>query len=551
VALVVAAVFLVHETRGTTFWVDEWSWALERRGWDVDTFLRPHNEHLSLLPLLIYKVLFTTVGLDHYGAFRALVIAGHLGCVTLVFAYASRRVGSLAALGLATVMLFLGPAWQNIVSPFQVTWLISLGAGVAALLALDRRDRTGDVLACVCLAVSLASSGLGLAIAIGVLLELALTRRGWRDLWIVAIPGLPYALWWVTYQDAQFVQGNIDQTPHFAVESFAGALSALTGLAGSGIPDGIDPLAWGRPLAVLALIALAWGLARQRPVAPRVMGLLVMVLAFWLLTGLRRAMISPPDASRYLYVGALFIVLIAVELARGLRLSRAATLVLGVAVAAIVLTNAGTLRDAGRFLRTQADAARADLAALEAVRGRVGPRYVAASFPGTPFVVIRAGQYYSAADDYGSPAYSPSELANAPEPARVTADAELIRADRVRLEPGGAGEPGSRPPTVLPGARGELSERAGCLAFRPSPVRAHDAAPLFEVTVPPSGLVVRNGSSAARVDVRRFAAGYSRMDPDTVVPRAAAVLRIQPDRLRRPWHARVAAQGRVSVCGLR
>jgi hypothetical protein len=549
--LVVAAAFLLHETRGTTFWVDEWGWALNRRGWDVGTFLEPHNEHLSLIPIAIYKLLFATAGLDHYTPFRVMGIAAHLGCTTLLFVYASRRVGGFLALCLAAVMLFLGPAWQDIISPFQLTWLISLSAAIGALLALDRADRRGDMLACGLLAVALASSGLGLPVALGLFAELALGRRRWRDLWIVGVPMLPYALWWLVYQDAQFVKGNIDQMPRFAADSAAGALGALSGLAGSGVPAGVDALAWGRPLAVLAAIGLVWGVTRQRAIPPRVIGLLVAVVAFWLLTGLRRAMISPPDASRYLYVGALFVVLLTTELARGVVLTRRTALLVGIVTAAIVLSNAGTLRDGGRFLRAQADLARADLAALAIARDSVEPGYVAAAFPGTPFVVIRAGPYFAAAEDYGSPAYSLAELESAPEPARLVADAELIRANRVGLRPSAASDGLAGPPSVLLGARGEVSEEGACVTFRPTGVRANDAAPTFEVTVPPAGLFVRTGAGTARIDVRRYAAGYSRVAPNIVAPASTATLRIAPDRARQPWRARVTSQERVRVCALR
>ncbi|MEA2455604.1 MAG: hypothetical protein QOI45_1866, partial [Thermoleophilaceae bacterium] len=142
--LVVAGVFLMHQTRGNTLLSDEWRWAVERLDNDVGTFLTPHNDHLSLVPVAIYKVLFATVGIGNYVPYRLLVTAGHLGCVALLFAYASRRVGGWLALLAAALILFLGPGWQNMLWPFQIAWLISIGAGIGALLLLDRDDRAGD-----------------------------------------------------------------------------------------------------------------------------------------------------------------------------------------------------------------------------------------------------------------------------------------------------------------------------------------------------------------------------------------------------------------------
>jgi hypothetical protein len=36
--LAAAAALVLHETRGTTIWFDEWSWALERRGGGASSF---------------------------------------------------------------------------------------------------------------------------------------------------------------------------------------------------------------------------------------------------------------------------------------------------------------------------------------------------------------------------------------------------------------------------------------------------------------------------------------------------------------------------------
>src|SRR5262249_7292455 len=85
VLLLATGIFLFRETRATTLWFDEWSWALHRRGGGADALLDPHNQHLSLIPVAIYKLLFATAGLGDYRPYRALGIIGHLGCVALVF----------------------------------------------------------------------------------------------------------------------------------------------------------------------------------------------------------------------------------------------------------------------------------------------------------------------------------------------------------------------------------------------------------------------------------------------------------------------------------
>ncbi len=547
--LLVAAAFIFYETRGTTFWGDEWTWVLDRRGNDLDTFLEPHNEHLSLIPIAIYKVLFTTVGLEHYAPYRILVIAAHLGAAVLVFVYANRRVGSVAALCATALLLFLGPAWQNILWPFQIAWLVSLAAGVGALLALDRGDSRGDVTACALLAVALASSGLGVAIAMGILVELALARRRWREVWIVAIPLVPYAVWWAVYRPAGLVQGNIDLAPHFAAESAAGTLSALVGLAGPGVPD-VDALEWGRPLGVVAALSLIWLLSRSERISPRVLGLLTTMVAFWVLTALRRAMLQEPDTSRYLYVGAVFVLLLVAELARPTTPMRRVAIVLVAVVAAAILSNAGILRDGGRYLRSQAEIARADLAAIELARDSIPKGYIA-NFPGTPFILLSARPYLEAAEDYGSAAYSPAELPDAPEAARLVADAELIRIHHIALGPASRDASVGAAPEVTKVEGGSVTDRSTCVEFRPASVRAAEPAPSLELTVPATGVLVRTSEGSARVDVRRFAAGFSTPERNIVAPSAAATLRVPSDSAEQPWRARVTPQDRVSVCALR
>jgi hypothetical protein len=547
VALAAAAVLLVHQTRGTTLWFDEWQWLLYRRGHGLDTFLRPHNEHLSLVPIAVYKLLFATVGVARSAPYRGLVIAEHLLCVVLVFVYASRRVGGFLALLAAVVLLTLGPGWQNFLWPFQISWLTSLSAGVGALLMLDRADRAGDVAACGLLALSLAGSGIGLPIAAALVVEVLWRRR--RSAWVVAGPLAVYAVWWVAYRPAGLVRDKILLTPRFGADAAAGAASALAGLGDAALTANGAVSAWGPPLVLCALALLAWRLGRLGRVPPRVAALLVALVGFWVLTGLRRAEFTRPDSSRYVYVGALLMLLLIVELAGGSEPRRPVRMLLAAAVAAIVVSNLGQLRAGARYLRDQAALARADLAALETGRPLVPPGYVAHEFPGYPFVVVRAGAYFSAARAFGTPADSEAQLAAAPEGARLLADAELARIDGVAL---GA----SRPRTAAAGAPavdgaigGTATASGACVSFRPRPAGPAEPAPAMALTLPAGGLALSAGGGPAAISVRRFAAEFQ-------APRlrlgagATASLRIAADRAREPWHVRVAPAARAVACAL-
>jgi hypothetical protein len=553
VCLAAGGVLLYHETRGTTLWFDEWTWVLQRRGGSLSTFLSPHNEHLSLVPVTIYKLLFATAGIGDYRPYRVIVIACQLLVVTLVFVYARRRVGGFLALAGALLILFLGPGWQNFIWPFQIGWLISLAAGLAAFLSLDREDRRGNVAACILATISLASSGVGVAFALGLAVELGLRRARWSELWIVAIPLALYALWWLGYQQTNFDRHSIVLAPSFVANEAASVMAGLLGLGGPVIPSQAaysgTLLQWGPPLIVAGAVVLVWRLLAVSALRPRVFALLTVAGSFWLLTALSRATETFPFASRYIYVGGLLVVLIAVELARGGRVPGWLKLVLGVAIAAVLASNVGALRAAAGFLRGQGSQTAAALAALDLTRGTVSPNFVATGVPGFPFVVVRAGQYFAAQRRLGSPAASAGQLAGYPEDARLVADSELVAIHRIAVQPVARAAPSGMAPTVDITTGGSAAKHGGCVDFTPDPVSSATApADALAVTMPPRGVTVSVRGGPAALAIRRFAAEFQPLG--TLAAGRTGIIRIAPDLAPEPWHLRIMPAGTAIVCGL-
>jgi hypothetical protein len=434
-------------------------------------------------------------------------------------------------------------------------WLISLAAGIGALLMLDRGDRRGDVAASALVGLALASSGLGLPIAAGVLVDVLWGRRQWRAVWIAAAPLAVYAVWWLAYQDTGIMRQNIALAPGFAADAAAGALAALTGLteirpdANGILADAGGGLGWGRPLAVLAASALAWRLLALRPVPARVLALLAIPVAFWLLTGLQRAHVGSPEASRYLYVGGVFILLLAVEAARGVVVPRVVPVALAAAVGLAVISNLGDLRAGARYLRIQDAVERADLAALELSRAGLPPGYVAARFPGTPFISIGARAYLAAAKADGSPADTPAELAAAPEPARQNADAELVNLRRVAVS-AGAPPPAGAAPAVDTTAGGTATRRGACVRFRAAAVTSSADGPELQLAVPAGGVRITAAGGPVTLAARRFGVGFAEPPLATVAPGATAGVRVAHDDVAQPWHLSLRPQSSVNACGL-
>lgn len=530
--------YLYRQTRGTNFWFDEWDWILHRRGGSIGSFLDPHNQHLSLVPVTIYKVLFATAGIGDYRPYRVLVTLCHLLLVALLFAYARRRVPPPMALLCSLVLLFFGPGWQNFLWPFQLSWLISLAAGVAALLMLDRADMTGSVGAAVMLGVSLASSGIGLPITVGVVVELLLRRASRRELLIFAVPIALYVIWWIGYQQAGVGRHALVLAPGFTANEAAGAIAALLGLGGQLMPS--QPgnsgtlLEWGRPLVVLAVIALTWRVLRGGGARPRLVALLVMLASFWILTALSRSqpigLLLPgdPAASRYLYVGGLLVLLIAVELVQDTRPRVLAWTITTVVAVAAVVSNFGVLRDAARYLREQGSHTTAALAALDISRGTGHDSAVATQLPGFPFEVVPARQYFAAARDLGSPIATPPRLNAVPASEWVWTDAELMDIYHMAFVP-----------ARLPGDRCVLVTRPAFTANGSAPTG-------LQVTVPPAGLEVTASNGDADVAIRRFAQQFRPLG--TISSGSRVTLRVPTDHSKQPWQVSIVPNGRATVC---
>ncbi|HWM12439.1 MAG TPA: hypothetical protein VNO82_23970 [Solirubrobacteraceae bacterium] len=542
--LVITGAWLMYESRGTTLWFDEWLFALEYDDNSLGDIIEPTNGHPTLVPVLVYRLLFATVGIDGSAAYRAVGVGGHLLVVAVLFVYTLRRAGAAVALVAAVLILFLGPGWQNIVWGLQIGWLVSIAGGLGALLALDRRDRAGDIAACALVFLTIAASGPGIAIAAGLIVEVVRTR-GWRGAWIALAPFGLFALWWLAYQDSGAVRRTVTLAPGFAADSAAATLSALAGLSGPLLGEETASPGWGRPLALAAAALVVWRLWGMERVPTRVWTLLAVLGAFWFLTGVQRAGIGPAESSRYVYVGAVFAVALAVELVRGVAIPRRAWIVIAAAVAVITVANIGDMRSGAAFLRDQGLLTRTGLTAVEIARPVLDPGQELGAIPGYPLVVVRAGQYFDIERDLGTPAATVDELAGAAENVRLRADEELTAMHGVTLLPSEPARAGAAP-MVDAVAAGEVGERDGCVEFTPAAAGPAEPRPALDLTIPTGGLVI---TGEATVAVRRFADGF----PDDPIGRisrgGSGLLAIRADGAPQPWHARVAPAGRVTACG--
>jgi hypothetical protein len=529
-----------------TFLSDDWAFLIFRRGFGAHQVFDPHNEHIAVIPVLVYKAVLGVFGMTSQQPLRAVSIPVFLTSVVLLFVWLRRRVGDWLALAGALPILFLGTSGEVLLWPFpQLGFCGPMAAGLGAFLALERRDRTGDQAACGLLTLAVLWGSLGLAFVAGALVHVAWDRARWRRAFVVAVPLGVYAVWWLGWghqAESHFSLHNLALSPLYVFNGLASGVASLLALPeiDFSATTSLDP---GAPLLVL-LAALAVVRVRRLGHVSRWLAVVTgTALAFWLPAALIASGDRHPTDPRYQYAAAIFTLLIAAELARGVRLGRQAMAVAFAIAGFATLGNLVFLRDAYWAERSVGQRSRGGLAGLEIGRGVIQPKFgLIAEVSGvTSLGLVSARYYYAAIDDYGSPAYSRAMLRSAPEKARVVADTVLWRGLPAMVLSGET-TPTGPPPELIGG--GSSDRRGSCLTVRPS-----GAGPI-ELSLPPGGVsLTLSPAEAATMQVRRYA-DQPKPVGDMPTGGGALLVVIPTDRSAVPWRLTVEAVDVKSVCGI-
>ncbi len=535
-AMAGAATLILYFSRGLTFTVDELVWFMQSPHLDLHTALEPHGGHLTLTARVVYKAIFEIFG-DSYLPFRLLVVVTQLVTVALFFVYARRRLGGLVALAPCLVLLVFGSDSLHVLNGNGFTVIGALGCGIGALLALERRDTAGDLLACGLLCLGLATYTVALGFVAAVAVAVLLGEDRWRRIWIPVVPTALYAAWWLWSLNSAINGGdstalsNILLFPSKAFEACSAVLGSLTGLDGVG--GGLAAQA-GPTLTVIAVVALVWRLHRGE--VPRALwAALAIPIVLWSLVSI--AKLRTPSDPRYLYPGAIAVLLVGVEAARGVRWSSFALgILLAIAIGGAA-TGAWLLKNDGAAYRNGYTAqAKAELTAIDIAGNRADPSFDPADKLGLdsaltyPFAEVRArgipatAAYLEAARKYGALGYADSQIAGLSESARARIDAVLADALGLKLVPSSRQASG-------PGCR-----RAGAGAG-------------FGVTarLPRGGALLETSGAGGAVSVRRFASASVQVG--SLTTGRPAELRVPADNDPVPWRLLTAAVP-LRVCPL-
>jgi hypothetical protein len=522
-AVAASCTLLVALDSQLTFVSDDWQLLVERRRLSLDAVMRPFHEHIVLAPAVIYRVLLHVFGMSSALPYFAVSIGLFALSAALLFVYARRRVGEGPALAAALVVLFLGAASEDLLWAFQMGFFGSAACGLGMLLALDRDDRDGDLLAAALLVGSLCFSSLGLAFAAGAAVHVFLDGRKGRA-YVAVVPLLLYALWWAGWghsAESHLSVENLLGLPAYVFDAAAAGVAAMFGSA-PGYTDLAHPGTGYRALLVLLALVLAARTIRRRELPHPLIVALAIGLAFWLLAGLNRDALRFPTSLRYQYPSVLFLLLIAIEALDGVRLGRLGSLaVVGISCLAAAAGIHLLTHAYDQTWKPRSEKVQATLAGLELAADHVG-KSVHVGVPSPTRLDGRA--YLLAASRFGSPATPLSQLPTLPRNERAQVDKTLARALGLTL------------------LRTRAKGLGACRRIAP----AGTGAP---VRVMPFGnhVLFDTGPGVARIRIGRYGDGQG-VFLGALQEGAAARVALPADRSEVPWRLSLAGSGRVELC---
>ncbi|MBK5232547.1 MAG: hypothetical protein JJE13_06165 [Thermoleophilia bacterium] len=436
-AMLVSLVYCLWATRGTTFSGDEMTWVAFSPSMDLKVAFEPHSGHLVVISHLLYKFVLETIG-TNYVVFRLLTLLTVFLSVGLLFVYARKRVGPWIALAPCLVLLFFGSDTGHILQGNGFTIMLSIACGMLALISLDRETTAGDVVACLALCLGVLTYTVALPFLVGAVAVVLISRDRWKRIWVVAVPILIYLGWrlWVQTADIDITRGGIEPAniallPAWTFQSLSGILSALTGVHYNFTSNGWLPPGEmaGPALALIFVVAVGWRISRGRLTSWFWVAIVIAVAMFasqvlsWIPD------VREPGTSRYLYPGVFVVLLIMIEAARGLRITRSAFISIWLVALTGFATNAVIIKSSGNALRDRTPAIQTEVTAASLLNSAglylPGPDAIPlADLVSEPPISIVG----SAEQKYGGLGLTEDELEAAPPATRAQVDAIMSAA---------------------------------------------------------------------------------------------------------------------------
>ena len=324
-AYVVAALPLLMLVIGRFWWFyrDDWFFITDR-DLSMDGLFDDHSGHWVTLPVILFRVLYSVIGLRSYMPYQVTVVTAHLLVVVCIRVLMRRYgVGPWLSTALAGSLVLLGSGREDILWAFQAGFTGSMALVLIQWVCADRPGKLDRIdlagVACGVLSLAAGSPSIPVLAALGLTL---IVRRNWRAAAFHVLPPLSAYLVWssvISPKRSLFGRPTIGNLWDWVRYGLGTTFHQLTGFRGSAILLAAV-VAAGTVLAVLARRDsltttdipagsgpdVASSVHRLRQLAVPVIGPVTLfgaTVLFILLAAQRAWAFGPPaaGASRYLY----------------------------------------------------------------------------------------------------------------------------------------------------------------------------------------------------------------------------------------------------------
>lgn len=254
---------------GQWYFGDDWDLLVDRRLTSLDDLLRPHNEHWSTLPVVVFRLTFAAVGLHAYWPYLVPALLAHLAVAHLAWRLMWRaEVDPWVATALSGAFVVLGAGHENLLWAFQVGSNGAVALGLWQVLLVDHEGSPGhrDVAGAGVGTLAVMASTVAVTLVAAAGLTALLRRRPRAAALAVGPPAALFLLWLATYGRAGLAahralhDRSVPATARYVWEGVAGGLEEVTGLDGAG-----PALVVGLLLAAAAQLVLVQERDGRRP----------------------------------------------------------------------------------------------------------------------------------------------------------------------------------------------------------------------------------------------------------------------------------------------
>ena len=275
--------------------------------WSQALFL-PHNDHLIALPVLVFIGLGNIFGLNNHLVYMLPAIFMHIAILFAIAIILKKRCSStLTALSAVCCVAFMSAGFEVLMMATNMAHVAPIFLGLYQLILVDHDGDIAkrDIVAATLGVIAVLCAGTSIPLIVMIALFLVLQRQFKRAALVAAPPAMLWLMWFVKYGaldhrlkgDTQFTIFNkTAQIAQYVIKGMQGSLEAISHISGSSTF-----------LITLCFLGLYKHSIKSKAILmPFCMA--VGSVMFYFITGFSRVTFGAPVSSRYVYLGAIFII---------------------------------------------------------------------------------------------------------------------------------------------------------------------------------------------------------------------------------------------------